>query len=232
MNRQIKNRIVRNLEYLSSKNSSNLEKMNDKLVLAEIDLKKISDKVVFPLESLISISEHYGVSLDDIIKRDFFELSKKEKDNVFHLQKMINEDDNFEIISIPFVSLAAAGSYLSSTEPKNFPELQLPRRLFPSYTINDYTAFEVEGDSMNPITHGSIIIAERMENYEDIKSDTKYVVILSGEILFKRLFWEENQQKVKTIKLVSDNKDHPTKYIDASEIRELWKPYQIIARPG
>jgi len=97
MNRKIKNRIIRNLEGLNAMKASTLEEMNDKLILTEVDLRKIHDEMVFPLENLIAISNHYKISLDDIFKIDFFELSEKEKKDKFHSQNIIIEDDNFEI---------------------------------------------------------------------------------------------------------------------------------------
>lgn len=233
MNQQIKNRIIRNLEYLNASNGSNLEEMNDRLILTKVDLKRIKAEKYFPLESLVLISNHYKVSLDDIFKLDFFELKDKEKENIFYFHRVANEDDNFGMISIPFITIVAAGTSLNGTEPKNFPDLQLPKRLFPSYGINDYAAFEVEGNSMEPdVTHGSIIIGERIENLDDIKngSGRRYVVVLQNEILFKRLFWTENHLDFETIRMVSDNVEHPEISVEASKIKELWKPYQIIAR--
>jgi phage repressor protein C with HTH and peptisase S24 domain len=231
MSQSIKNRIIKNLEYLNIRNSSNLEEISGKLILTEIDLKKIHDEINFPLESLIIISNHYQISLDDLFKLDFAGLSTKDIKEVFRKSKPIEQDENFEIISIPFVSLAAAGSSLSGTEPKNFPNLQLPRRLFPSYTVSDYAAFEVEGNSMEPeVSHGSIIIGERIENHGDIRNGHRYVVILSDEIIFKRLFFGDKQSDTQIIKMVSDNKEHPEILIEASKIKKLWKPYQIIAR--
>ncbi|MEJ0102698.1 MAG: S24 family peptidase [Bacteroidota bacterium] len=68
----------------------------------------------------------------------------------------------------------------------------------------DYRAFEILGDSMLPTPSGSVIVCDKIDSPDEVKSHNTYIVVSRNEgIVYKRIL-KSNRAKNK-LTLVSDN---------------------------
>lgn len=99
------------------------------------------------------------------------------------------------------------------------------------FPIHNYSTFQIERDSMGPdVPDGSIIIGEQIEDIRMFKDGYCYIVVLSNKVYYKRLYKCLQFTKCDTIEMISDNEkdQHPEIIIGIDEIKELYRPYQII----
>ena len=93
----------------------------------------------------------------------------------------------------------------------------------------NYRAFEIIGDSMLPTPSGSVIVGEKIEDFDEVKTNNTYVVISkNGGIVYKRI---NKNNKVKTrLTLVSDNPQFEPYQLDAEDVIEVWKAQMVITK--
>lgn len=182
------------------------------------------------LDLAMQIANFYKIPLDALLKQDFSELTEIEYARLFpNSQKTFMLSEEYETISISFVSKAQAGSYIETTDPVGFPELVLPKRLFPGISLKNYRAFEITGKSMLPdIEPGSIVVAELLEEKDDIKDGLRYVIIQHDGILLKRLYHAEDFAQSGKFRLVSDNPEESDMTVHKDQIKEIWLPKMIM----
>ena len=117
-----------------------------------------------------------------------------------------------ERISIVPVS-ARAGYMHSYSDPEyiqDLPNFNLP--LTELYPDKSYRIFQIEGDSMLPITPGSYVICEYTENWDELKEGLSYMLITKNNgILFKRV-WED----IGTDHFLKSTRTSPTRRREAS----------------
>jgi len=207
----------------------------DSVVLLDgenIQLKSITRGIEVPLELLLKVADHFDVSLDLLIRCDLYDYTddkevKKLLDG--YRRKTLNLPS--ETVIIRFVSIAAASQYLVNPE-SDFPTFNLPRRIFEPYKLSTFRAFEIDGYSMPPVSPGSIIVGELLENIIDFEEGKRYIVIHPKGIFFKRVFKSPNYIHDKQLILKSDNEDpdYEPFEISAPEVTEMWKPFQILSK--
>jgi SOS-response transcriptional repressor LexA len=92
-----------------------------------------------------------------------------------------------------------------------------------------YRAFEIVGDSMLPTTSGSVIVGEKIDDLEEVKSNQTYIVVSKNEgIVYKRVM-KNNKSKTK-ITLVSDNTAYQPYNVNADDVLEVWKAQMVISK--
>src|SRR5690606_10223326 len=75
---------------------------------------------------------------------------------------------------------------------------------------------------------GSIIVAEYVENWHDIKPGHTYVVVSREEgVVYKRIAFKFKEDK--GLKLVSDNKTYEPYWVETPDILEVWKAKAFIS---
>jgi hypothetical protein len=93
----------------------------------------------------------------------------------------------------------------------------------------DYRAFEIVGDSMMPTPSGSVIVGERIQNFEDIKTNQTYIVVSKTDgIVYKRIM-KNNRQKNK-LTFVSDNPTYQPYQVNAEDLLEVWQANMILSK--
>ena len=116
---------------------------------------------------------------------------------------------------LPFVFARADRSFMRST--------------LPMLAGGDYRAFEIVGDSMMPTPSGSVIVGERVQDLEDVKTNQTYIVVSKTDgIVYKRMM-KNNRQKNK-FTLVSDNPAYQPYIVNAEDIVEVWQAQMIISK--
>ncbi|HMG81542.1 MAG TPA: LexA family transcriptional regulator [Ferruginibacter sp.] len=173
------------------------------------------------LEVLEIVSDTFKLSLDDLLLKDLSNtgnsyLAKRRQ------QKMMTADRNV----IHFVPVKAAAGYLAGYADSEFID-ELNTFTLPMLAGGNYRAFEIIGDSMLPTPSGSIIVAEKVENADDVKNDQAYIVVSRNEgIVYKRLV--RNNRTKNKITMVSDNPQYQPYQVNAEDVVELWQAQMII----
>jgi len=129
--------------------------------------------------------------------------------------------------NIQLVPVKASAGYLNGyADPEYIAEL--PKFSLPMFRQGTYRAFEIKGDSMLPLQPGSVVIAEYVENWSDIKPGQTYVVISRNDgVVYKRIAFKYKEEK--GLKLVSDNKTYEPYWVPAADILEIWKAKAYIS---
>jgi transcriptional regulator with XRE-family HTH domain len=183
-------------------------------------------------ENLISFSEYFKISIDDLVKKDFSGFSIKDwenystswKDNAkgTHLRVLaaLVDQNNEEMIEM-IPEKARAGYVAGFSDPefmKVLPTLQIP------FLSKDrkHRAFPISGDSMPPVNNGSHVIGEFIQDWTQLKSGTACIVVTKEDgIVFKFVYnhLEENQ----SLLLVSSNPLFEPYSVKMKDIIEIWK---------
>ena len=81
---------------------------------------------------------------------------------------------------------------------------------------------------MLPLQPGSVVIAEYLENWNEIKPGQTYVVISRNDgVVYKRIAFKYKEEK--GLKLVSDNKTYEPYWVPAADILEIWRAKAYIS---
>ncbi|MFM7387130.1 MAG: helix-turn-helix transcriptional regulator, partial [Bacteroidota bacterium] len=106
----------------------------------------------------------------------------------------------------------------------DFPTLSLP---FLS-SNKKYRAFPIQGDSMPPVSQGSIVVGEFIQDWTGIKSETNYVLVTKTEgIVFKKVRKKEDSAN---LMLISANLEYAPYELPISEVLEVWKFVCYVSR--
>jgi phage repressor protein C with HTH and peptisase S24 domain len=164
----------------------------------------------------------FKLTLDDLLRRDVSDnkptyLSRR------RAQKLASGRTD-----IPFVPVKAAAGYLAGYADPEFID-ELNTFTLPMLSGGDYRAFEIVGDSMMPTPSGSVIVGEKVQNMDEIKTNNTYVVVSKTDgIVYKRIL-KNNRQKNKYT-FVSDNPAYQPYNVGAEEILEVWQANMIISK--
>lgn len=173
-------------------------------------------------EVLETVSDLFKVSIDDLLRKDLSEtkgsyLSKRR-------QMKILADLNV----IHFVPVKAAAGYLNGYADPEFLD-ELNTFTLPMLTSGSYRAFEIVGDSMLPTPSGSVIVAEKVSNLDEVKNNNAYIVVSRTEgVVYKRVL-KSNRSKNK-LTLLSDNPAYQPYQVNAEDVLEFWTAQLVIGK--
>lgn len=184
------------------------------------------------LEVLIQLSDYYGISTDDLLKKD---LSKFSENDWVKLEKgvhvdvkgqklrvltsIVNEENEDLIELVPMK--ASAGYTAGYADPdylKILPTFHLP------FLSKDrkYRSFPIKGDSMPPVGEGSFVVAEFIQNWMSIRNGTPCIVVTKDDgIVFKVV--HNLLDSKQSFQLCSTNPFYEPYLVHANEILEIWK---------
>ncbi|HEY0678241.1 MAG TPA: LexA family transcriptional regulator [Chitinophagaceae bacterium] len=129
---------------------------------------------------------------------------------------------------IQFVPVKAAAGYLAGYGDPEFID-ELNTFTLPMLSPGQYRAFEIVGDSMLPTPSGSVIVGEKVESLEDVKSNQTYIVVSRNEgIVYKRVM--KNARLRNKVTMISDNPAYQPYNVSAEDIMEIWKAQMVISR--
>ena len=225
--------LSRNLKYLRKKKGATQQQIAastgiTRSALADYENEKSEPKA----NTLIKLSKHFGVTIDDLIttdisiplfKRSSSDLKSLRNQNVRILTITVqkNQKQNIEFVPVS----ATAGYSLNLDSPEYVKDL--PRFSIPKLSEGTYRAFEIKGDSMPPIDDNFVVIGKYVENIAKFKNGKRYVFILKEEgIVFKRIINEI--EKNNRLILVSDNTEFLPYSVKISDILEAWEMVSFI----
>lgn len=184
------------------------------------------------IEALLAFSGYYKICIDTLIKIDLTELSEHQltqlekgydvfitgsKLRVLATTVDSSNEENIEMIS----EKAKAGYRTGFADPEyiaSLPKFQIPT--LPK--SRKYRAFQLSGDSMNPIPHGSWVIAEFVTDWTLLKRMQACVVLtLNDGIVFKLV--ENKLSDDGTYMLHSLNPEYQPYPVHVNDVKEIWK---------
>jgi transcriptional regulator with XRE-family HTH domain len=175
------------------------------------------------LDVMEIICQMFKVTLDELMLKDMSDtggsyLAKR------RMQKMMTAERNV----IHFVPVKAAAGYLAGYADSEFID-ELNTFTLPMLSGGNYRAFEIIGDSMMPTPSGSIIVGEKVDDKEEVKSNQPYIVVSRNEgIVYKRVV-KSNKAKSK-FTLVSDNPQYQPYQVNAEDVVELWHAQMVLSK--
>lgn len=213
----------KNLKYLRKLRGWTQEEFANKIRIKRSLLGAYEEERAEPrIDVLEVVADMFRLSLDELLRKDLSEskgtyLSKR------RAQKMAAGRGD-----IPFVPVKAAAGYLAGYADPEFVD-ELNTFTLPMLSGGDYRAFEIVGDSMMPTPSGSVVVGEKVESLEEVKSNNTYVVVSKTEgIVYKRIL--KNNRLKNKYTLVSDNPSYQPYNISAEDIVEIWQAQMIISK--
>jgi len=221
--------ISTNIKFLRKKKGLTQQQFADQIDIKRSLVGAYEEERAEPKYDLLKkIALFFEITVDDFINEVIDEKwAPKPKGNPANLRVLsisVDKDDNENIELVPVK--ASAGYMNGYADPEYV--AKLPKFNLPMFTNGTYRAFEIKGDSMLPLPSGSIIIAEYVENWADVKNAETYVVVSKGDgVVYKRIGNKFKDQK--KLKLVSDNPVYEPYEVSSEDILELWKAKAFIS---
>lgn len=227
--------VSKNIKFLRKKSGLTQEQFSEKIGIKRSLLGAYEEGRADPrLNNLLNIAKEFNISVDTLISQNVETISdqdlhdhknepNREKFKVLAITTDENNEENIELVP----QKASAGYLNGYGDPeylKELPKFQLP--FLPKN--GTYRAFEITGDSMLPLTPGTIVIGKYAEQVSDIKNGSTYILVTGKEgIVYKRVFnyVEENGK----LFLTSDNKLYSPYEIDVNEVIEIWEAKAFIS---
>ncbi len=213
-----------NLKYLRKLRGWTQEEFANKLGIKRSLIGAYEEERADPrLEVMETICQIFKVTLDELMLKDMSDtggsyLAKR------RMQKMMGADRNV----IHFVPVKAAAGYLAGYADNEFID-ELNTFTLPMLSGGNYRAFEIIGDSMLPTPSGSIIVGEKVDDMEEVKSNQPYIVVSRNEgIVYKRVV--KNNRVKNKLMLVSDNPQYQPYQVNAEDVVELWHAEMVISK--
>lgn len=176
------------------------------------------------LDVLEVVADIFKLSLDELFLKDLTDNTGNNYLAKRRQQKMMTADRNV----IHFVPVKAAAGYLAGYADTEFID-ELNTFTLPMLAGGNYRAFEIIGDSMLPTPSGSIIVGEKVDSADDVKSDQAYIVVSRNEgIVYKRVV--KNNKIKNKFTLVSDNPQYQPYQVNTEDVVELWAAQMVISK--
>jgi len=177
------------------------------------------------LATIQKLSSLFQVPLDTLINND---LSKGDRSvevdatgRTLRVLPIVVDAEEKEHISLVAEAAEAgyAGGYADPEYIESLPSFSLPVEEL--YSEQTYRLFQLNGDSMLPITSGSYVICSYIQDWSDVKDGECHVVVTRDRgIVYKRIW---NQPEAEELLLKSDNPLYEPYTIESTEILEVWK---------
>ena len=214
----------KNLKYLRKLRGWTQEEFAGKIKIKRSLLGAYEEERAEPrIEVLEQVGALFKLSLDELLLKDLSDtkgsyLAKR------RAQKMTAASNEIHLVPVK----AAAGYLAGYADPEFIDELNT--FTLPMLASGNYRAFEIIGDSMLPTPSGSVIVGEKIESFEQVKSNHTYIVVSRTDgIVYKRIQKAGRTKAVMT--LVSDNPNYPPYTVNAGDVTEIWQAQMIISRP-
>jgi transcriptional regulator with XRE-family HTH domain len=212
-----------NLKYLRKLRGWTQEEFAVKLGIKRSLLGAYEEERAEPrIEVLEIVGDMFKLTLDELLRKELSDtkgsyLSKR------RAQKLVAASNDIQLVPVK----AAAGYLAGYADPEFLDELNT--FTLPMLAPGTYRAFEIVGDSMLPTPSGSVIVGEKVDDLEEVKSNQTYVVVSRNEgIVYKRVM--KNNKSRNKLTLVSDNTAYQPYNVNADDVIEVWKAQMVISK--
>jgi transcriptional regulator with XRE-family HTH domain len=212
-----------NLKYLRKLRGWTQEEFAGKLGIKRSLLGAYEEERAEPrIDVLEVVGDLFKLTLDDLLRKELSDtkgsyLSKR------RAQKLAAASNEIQLVPVK----AAAGYLAGYADPEFLDELNT--FTLPMLAPGNYRAFEIVGDSMLPTPSGSVIVGEKVDDLEEVKSNQTYIVVSRNEgIVYKRVM--KNNKSRTRITLVSDNTSYQPYQVNVDDVLEVWKAQMVISK--
>lgn len=222
-----------NIKLLRKRKRSTQEDVSHALQMKRSTLSGYENEVAQPnMTALVAFSEFYNVSVDTLIRIDLGSLPESQLNQLERgydvyikgsklrvLVTSVSEDNEENIELVP--EKAKAGYTSGFADPEYIKILPTFRLPFLSKQ-KKFRSFQISGDSMLPIPHGSYVTGEFVQNWTYMKSKQAYIILTMDDgIVFKVV--ENKIDPEGLLKLHSLNPLYEPYEINIQEVKEVWK---------
>ncbi|MHC2991697.1 transcriptional regulator [Pontibacter sp. HJ8] len=185
------------------------------------------------LSTLVNVARLFDITLDELITADVSDSSFRSaavagNSQGGKLRVLAITVDQDERENIELVPQKASAGYLNGYADPEFIE-ELPRFRLPTLGQGGtYRAFEISGDSMLPISSGTVIVGRYVEDWSQIKDGTPCIIVSEKEgVVFKRVY--NKLQEASTLRLHSDNPIYSPYEVHLEDVLEIWEAKSYIS---
>jgi len=222
-----------NIKLLRKRRSRSQEDIAQHLEIKRSSLSGYENGAAEPnFLTLLRFSEYYNVTTDKLLKVNLAEISESQLSELERgydidltgnrmrvLATSVNEDneENIELV----MEKAKAGYRTGYADPdfiKVLPTFQLP---FLSRQ-KKYRAFPITGDSMPPVSDGSYVTGEYVQNWNMIKSGYPYIIMTQDDGVVFKIAYNFIKER-KTLQLCSTNPIYSPYEVNIKDVVEVWK---------
>ncbi|MFN4122379.1 MAG: XRE family transcriptional regulator [Flavobacteriales bacterium] len=228
-----------NLKILRKIKGLSQEEVAEKLGLKRTSISGYENGTSEPsVEGLIKFSKLYNISIDSLLCEDLSSkgqayVEKLTSGNILdlegkHLRVVATTVDRDNNENIELVPISARAGYVSGYADPDYIRV-LPTFQLPFLSKNKkYRTFPIIGDSMPPVSEGSWVTGEYLQNWNFIKDGYPYIVITVDEgIVFKILYNRIAQNG--SLLLCSTNPMYAPYELPIGQIKEVWKFVHFIS---
>jgi transcriptional regulator with XRE-family HTH domain len=215
---------AQNLKYLRKLRGWTQEEFAVKLKIKRSLLGAYEEERAEPrLEVLELVSDMFRLSLDELLRKKMQDAKGGSYLSKRRAQKMAALPNQIQLVPVK----AAAGYLAGYGDPEFLDELNT--FTLPMLAGGNYRAFEIVGDSMLPTPSGSVIVAEKIDNLDNVKSNLTYIVVSRNEgIVYKRVM--KNNKLKNKLTLISDNTVFQPYTVNAEDVLEIWKAEMVVSK--
>jgi transcriptional regulator with XRE-family HTH domain len=225
--------IGENIKMLRKRSKKSQEEVSSALGLTRSSYSGYENGVAEPsIETIIQLSNYFSIPLDVLLKKDLTTFTENQWQsfdsgilsdvygkNIRILTSLVNEQEE-ELIEM--VTHKAQAGYVSGYADPEYLKV-LPTFSLPFLSKDrKYRSFPISGDSMPPVSDGSFVVAEFVQNWMILKDGTPCIVVTKDEgIVFKILY--NNLKKNQSFTLCSTNSFYKPYEVHANEVVEVWR---------
>lgn len=191
-----------------------------------------------PFDLLVRISNYFKVSIDKLLKEDLTQLSESQLGilerggdidlNGRRLRVLATTVDRSDRENIELVSeKAKAGYAVGYADPEYIsvlPAFQMP------FLSRDrkYRTFQISGDSMPPVSDGSWVTGEYIQNWNSLRNGQPYIIITKEDGIVFKVVYDQLKEKGSLL-LCSTNPLYAPYEVAISDVLEIWKFVHFIS---
>ena len=224
---------AKNLKFLRKRRQRTQDEVAFKLGIPRSTLNNYENAISGPtLQALLTLSNYYHVAIDTLLKNDLSQLRESQLYALEHgkdvfirgtkiriLATTVNSEnrDNIELVN----EKAKAGYLTGFSDPEFLAEL--PRFQLPFLQKErKYRTFQVSGESMPPVTDGSWVTGEFVQDWYTIKSGEPCIILtLNDGLVFKKVYNEIKTHR--RLRLVSTHPDYEPYTLPIVDVKEVWR---------
>jgi transcriptional regulator with XRE-family HTH domain len=214
----------KNLQYLRKLRGWTQEEFATKLKIKRSLLGAYEEERAEPRIEVLEIAgDIFKLTLDELLRKNLNETKGGSYLAKRRAQKLAAASNDIQLVPVK----AAAGYLAGYADPEFLDELNT--FTLPMLAPGNYRAFEIVGDSMLPTPSGSVIVGEKVNDIEDVKSNQTYIVVSRNEgIVYKRVM--KNNKLKNKITLVSDNSSYQPYNVNTEDVIEVWKAQMVMSK--
>src|SRR4249919_2691314 len=215
----------KNLRYLRKLRGWTQEEFANKLKIKRSLIGAYEEERAEPrLDVLENLCNIFKLSLDELLLKDL--TASKGAGSYMDKRRQLKMSAETQVIQ--FVPVKAAAGYLAGYADPEFID-ELNTFTLPMLGSGNFRAFEIVGDSMLPTPSGSVIVGEKVEDIDEVKSNQTYIVVSRNEgIVYKRIM--RNNKLKNKFTLVSDNVTYQPYNVNTEDLIEVWKAQMILSK--